>query len=142
VLEQHESECVTAYCRRAFQLQEDLANANRTVADVAMVDAVLDGLERERPEWAVVVQSLQAGLKGRETATDIQPDLVVQECVRPEPRGPFAGQGTLRSASSAVLGSRWMVDSGCSDDMQAMVAHSVSMHFSTTGGSIGCWQCT
>jgi hypothetical protein len=30
---------------------------------------------------------------------------------------PFAGQGTLQCTPAAVCGSRWMVDSGCSDDM-------------------------
>jgi hypothetical protein len=49
---------VAAYCRRAYQLQENLTNPNRAVAHVAMVKAVLDGLERERPKWAVVVQGL------------------------------------------------------------------------------------
>jgi hypothetical protein len=56
-----ESECVAAYCRRAFQLQEDLANANRVVSDVAMVEAVLDGLERERPEWRWLCKDCKPG---------------------------------------------------------------------------------
>jgi hypothetical protein len=44
-------------------------------------------------------------------------DHLVSACPLPEQRGPFAGQGTLRCTPAAVCGSRWMVDSGCSDDM-------------------------
>jgi RNA-splicing ligase RtcB len=51
----HESESVAAYCRRAVQLQSYLANANREVADVSMVEALQEVLEREHPEWTVVL---------------------------------------------------------------------------------------
>jgi hypothetical protein len=196
-----EGESVAAYCRRAVQLQSDLANSNREVSQISMVEAVMDSLERERPEWTGVLQGMQRSLSGRESVLDIQPDLVwlevglkarsghraaaasadaatavgaqsasilaleakieelseqlgairgqagaasqsgrtqggarpqrrerrcyrcggvdhlVSACPLPEQRGPFAGQGTLRCAPAAVCGSRWMVDSGCSDDM-------------------------
>jgi hypothetical protein len=58
-LEPSESEPVAAYCRRTVQLQSDLANANREVADVSTVETVLEGLERERPEWTVLLQGLK-----------------------------------------------------------------------------------
>jgi hypothetical protein len=51
-----EGESVAAYCRRAVQLQSDLANANREVSQISMVESVMDGLERERPEWIGVLQ--------------------------------------------------------------------------------------
>jgi hypothetical protein len=110
MLRPRESECVAAYCRRAFQLQEDLANANRAVADVVMVEAVLDGfglagLERERPEWPVVVQDLQAGLTGRETVDDIQPDLVrleVKVKMRSEPHAAAARANNTAHAESEL----------------------------------------
>jgi hypothetical protein len=41
-----------------------------------MVEAVLEGIERERPKWTVLLQVLQGGLTGRQTIADIQPDLV------------------------------------------------------------------
>jgi hypothetical protein len=44
--------------------------------DVSMVQAVLEGIEQEFPEWTVLLQGLQGGLTGRETIADIQPDLV------------------------------------------------------------------
>jgi hypothetical protein len=40
-----ESESVAAYCRRVVRLQVDHASVNRAVADVAMVDAVLEGVK-------------------------------------------------------------------------------------------------
>jgi hypothetical protein len=40
-----EGESVAAYCRRAVQLQSDLANANREVSQISMVEATMDGLE-------------------------------------------------------------------------------------------------
>jgi hypothetical protein len=45
------------------------------VANVSMVEAVLEGLKRERLEWTVLLQGLQGSLRGRETVQDIQPDL-------------------------------------------------------------------
>jgi hypothetical protein len=58
-LEPSESEPVAVYCRRVVQLQSDLANANRVVADVSTDETVLEGLERERPEWTVLLQGLK-----------------------------------------------------------------------------------
>jgi glycerol kinase len=40
-----------------------------------VVEAVLEGIERECPEWTELLQGLQGGLTGRETIADIQPDL-------------------------------------------------------------------
>jgi hypothetical protein len=72
-----ENEGVAAYCRRATQLLSDLSNANRDVTKVSMVGVVLEGLEQGRPKCAVVIlQGQQGGLTGRETVSDIQPDLV------------------------------------------------------------------
>jgi multidrug resistance efflux pump len=105
MLRPHESECVAAYCRRAFQMQEDLANANRAVADVAMVEAVLDGFKSERPEWAVVLQGLQPGLTGRETVADIQPDLVrleVRVKMQSEPQAAAARANNKAHAESEL----------------------------------------
>jgi hypothetical protein len=43
-----EGESVAAYCRRAVQLQSDLANANCEVSQISMVEAVMDGLKRDQ----------------------------------------------------------------------------------------------
>jgi predicted nucleic acid-binding Zn-ribbon protein len=70
-----------------------------------MVEAVLDGLERERPEWAVLVQGLQAGLTGRETVADIQPDLVrleVKVKMRSEPQAAAARANNTEHVESEL----------------------------------------
>jgi hypothetical protein len=64
-----ENESIGAYCRRAIQLQADLEHAKRTVADVSMVEAVLEGIERERPEWTVLLQGLQDSRGGKQLPT-------------------------------------------------------------------------
>jgi hypothetical protein len=71
-----EKEGVAAYCRRDIQLQSNLSNANRDVADASTVEAVLEALEIEHPEWTVFLQGLRGCFKGRETVADIQPDLI------------------------------------------------------------------
>jgi hypothetical protein len=38
-------------CRWVVQLQSDLSSVNQRVADVSMVQAVLEGPERERLQW-------------------------------------------------------------------------------------------
>jgi hypothetical protein len=52
-----ENESVGACCR-AIQLQADLEHAKRTVADVSMIEVVLEGIEQERPQWTVLLQGL------------------------------------------------------------------------------------
>jgi hypothetical protein len=70
-----EDESVGAYCLRAILLQADLKSADRAVADVSMVEALLQGLVAARPEWLVHVQGLKGTFSGVETLELIQPKL-------------------------------------------------------------------
>jgi hypothetical protein len=53
-------ERVVAYSRRAEALAVKLGRAGRPVPEASLVDDVLDGLIRERPEW----QGYLSGIKG------------------------------------------------------------------------------
>jgi hypothetical protein len=97
----HEGESVAAYCRRAVQLQSDLANANREVSQISMVEAVMDGIERGRPEWTGVLQGMQGSLSGRESVLDIQPDLVRLE-VRLNARSGHRAAAASADTATAV----------------------------------------
>jgi hypothetical protein len=102
----YESESVAANCRRSLQLQSDVANANWEVADVSVVETVLEG-ERERPEGTVVLQGLQGGLAAREMVADIQPDLVrlkvkLKRSLHAGPRAAAARANTAVAQPSAL----------------------------------------
>jgi hypothetical protein len=69
------SESVAAYCRRAVQLQPDIAIAIERLMTCLWLKKC-SRLERGRPEWAVLQQGLQGRHSGREAVHAIQPDLV------------------------------------------------------------------
>jgi hypothetical protein len=65
------SESEATYCQRAVQLQSHVPNVH-----VSMAVNMLDGLERGRPEWTMLLQALQGSLSSRVIVQDVQPDLV------------------------------------------------------------------
>jgi hypothetical protein len=72
-------EGVEAYCNRALMLAEDMRDVGREVNDAFLIDAVLQGLVRERPAWQPVLLGLRGAMTGRETLRSLRGRLVEAE---------------------------------------------------------------
>jgi hypothetical protein len=73
------NERVGAFGQRAELLQHELADVGRAVTNRTMIDAMLSGWLKERPEWDVVVQSLRTTIGVNETVATGTQRLTQQE---------------------------------------------------------------
>jgi hypothetical protein len=73
------NERVGAFGQRAELPQHELADVGRAVTNCTMIDAVLSGWLKERPEWDVVVHSLRTTIGVNEAVATVTQRLMQQE---------------------------------------------------------------